>query len=203
MKLLDLFCGAGGAAMGYHRAGFKDITGIDNRSMPRYPFKFIQADALKYLEQHGHEYDVIHASPPCQAYSQATAWRGNRKDHPALIHIVRNKLLQIGKPYIIENVSGGRNHLINALKLCGTILGLPIQRHRFFEVYPYIVKLLPSCKHSKFDYSFDHGGKQKESIYRDAMGVEWMTVLESRQAIPPAYTEWIGKRIMENLTKGS
>lgn len=105
-RLLDLFCGAGGAAMGYHRAGF-DVVGVDIKPQKHYPFEFHQGDALEYVAAHGHEYDVIHASPPCQGYSEETPleYRGN---HPRMIGAVRDALQKIGKPYIIENVDGAR-----------------------------------------------------------------------------------------------
>ena len=131
MKLLDLFCGAGGAAMGYHRAGFDDITGVDIKPMPRYPFKFIQGDALEYLAAHGAEYDVIHASPPCQAYSIMQHANHMRKDHPDLVDSVRDALKQTGKPWIIENVPGAP--LIDPILLCGLSFGLRVIRHRLFE----------------------------------------------------------------------
>jgi len=105
MRLLDLYCGAGGSAMGYHRAGFDDITGIDIHTQPRYPFKFIQGDALEYLAEHGHEYDVIHASPPCPAYSMASMqWRKSGIEYQDLIEPLRELLIANGKPYIIEHV---------------------------------------------------------------------------------------------------
>src|SRR6185369_9776538 len=101
MRLLDLYCGAGGAAMGYFRAGFTDIVGVDIKPQPRYPFTFVQADALEYLTVYGDEFDVIHASPPCQAYSQATAWRGSRANHPDLIGLVQFAVRGTGLPYVI------------------------------------------------------------------------------------------------------
>jgi len=200
MRLLDLFCGAGGAAMGYHRAGFGEIVGVDHLPQIRYPFEFVQADALEFVAEHGTEFDVIHASPPCQAYSRATAWRGSREDHPDLIGIVRDTLIATNRPYIIENVEDARAHLRLSIMLCGTALGLPFRRHRYFELssnFQFI--LVPPCIHLLGDMAFDHGGKQTEREYADAMGCDWMTVLESRQAIPPPYTEWIGKQLLRIL----
>jgi DNA (cytosine-5)-methyltransferase 1 len=182
--------------MGYHRAGFKDIVGVDIEPQPRYPFEFVQGDALEYLEAHGAEFDLIHASPPCQAYSRATAWRGSREKHPNLIDIVRIALLSVDKPYVIENVQDARHLLINPLMLCGTHFGLRIRRHRYFEAPALGLVLTPVCRHDATDYSHDHGGKQPESVYRDAMQCEWMTVQDAREAIPPAYTEWLGRRII-------
>jgi len=199
MRLLDTFCGAGGAAMGYHRAGF-EVVGVDIAPQPHFPFEFHQGDALEYVREHGHEFDVIHASPPCQAYSRATAWRGSREDHPDLIDLTRNALLATGRPYIIENVQEARALLRRPLMLCGTHFGLPIRRHRYFEVPLLGLVLTPTCQHRDTDYSHDHGGKQTEAQYRDAMGCRWMTVHEAREAIPPAYTEWLGRRILEAAT---
>jgi DNA (cytosine-5)-methyltransferase 1 len=158
-RLLDLFSGAGGCAMGYHRAGF-DVVGVDNRTQPRFPFAFVQADALEYLAAHGQEYDAIHASPPCQAYSRATAWRGKRSAHPDLIDATRTALLTTGRPYVIENVQEARFRLREPLMLCGSFFGLRIRRHRYFEAPSLPFVLLPPCTHRAGDLSHDHGGKQ-------------------------------------------
>ena len=208
MKLLDLFCGAGGAAMGYYRAGFTDITGIDIKPMPRYPFKFIQGDALEYLAEHGAEYDVIHASPPCQHYSEQTqpAYRNN---HPDLIAHTRNFLNAIGKPYIIENVEMARSLLVNPVMLCGSMFALKIWRHRYFEIYPIFIMSPMSCNHG-FDpilitgqgsYPKNNGKRYKSPIAekRQAIGIDWMTTSEITEAIPPAYTEFIGRQLMRVL----
>ncbi len=197
-RLLDLFCAAGGAAMGYSRAGF-EVFGVDNRPQPRYPFASVLADALEYLAEHGEEYDVIHASPPCQAYSRATCWAGCREDHPDLIGPVREILMVIGKPYIIENVQEARRLLQFPLMLCGSMFGLRIQRHRYFEVPLLPLILLPDCRHSRADFSFDHGKKQSERVYADAMGCAWMTVQQARQAVPPAYTHYIGGKLLNAI----
>ena len=205
MKLLDLFCGAGGAAMGYYRAGFKDITGIDNQPMPRYPFNFIQADALEYLEERGHEYDVIHASPPCQRYSIITPIAHKGK-HPDLIEPIRTLLIKTGKPYVIENVPGARHLLINPIKLCGTMFRLNLWRHRFFEVNPWKSQLIMCCNHSSLPVLITGTCRKPQGRFentaqecREASGLYWMTRKEMDEAIPPAYTEWLGKRILEAL----
>ena len=144
-KLLDLFAGGGGAAWGYHLAGFQDITGVDIKPQPRYPFRFVQADALEYLAEHGHEYDAIHASPPCQGYSimNNLPWLKGR-EYPLLILPVLEMLESLGKPYVLENVMGARHgakglskrgleaHGLQAGWLCGTMFGLPFYRHRLF-----------------------------------------------------------------------
>jgi DNA (cytosine-5)-methyltransferase 1 len=199
-RLLDLFCGAGGAAMGYHRAGF-DVVGVDVNPQPNYPFEFVQEDALWVLDRWWTgTYDAIHASPPCQHYANVTRWRGNRDNHPALIAEVRGGLQAIGLPWVIENVR--TSQLRGDFMLCGTQFGLPIRRHRYFETSWAGFHLLPPCQHRKSDRSFDHGGKQPESIYRDAMGCDWMTVRESRDAVPPTYTQWIGEQLLAHLEAG-
>ena len=145
MRLLDLFCGAGGAAMGYHRAGFDKIVGVDNVHQPRYPFEFVQADALEYLAEHGHDYEAIHASPPCQGYSimHNLPWLRGR-DYPLLLLPTLEMLEALGKPYVVENVMGARHgsktlkkrgleaHGLKAGWLCGGMFGLPFYRHRLF-----------------------------------------------------------------------
>lgn len=188
--------------MGYARAGF-DVTGIDNRPQPRYPFAFIQADAFEYVAQHGHEYDAIHASPPCQRYSVQTAME-HRGNHPDLIAPVRDLLLATGKPFAIENVENARALLRNPIKLCGSMFGLDLWRHRYFEMWPDILQLTPTCNHSelpvlitgttrrKVGGRFEHTAQQ----CRDASGLFWMTRNEMDEAIPPAFTEWIGRHLM-------
>jgi site-specific DNA-cytosine methylase len=128
MRLLDLFCGAGGCSMGYHRAGF-EVVGVDIKPQKHYPFEFHCADAFAFLEQHGHEFDVIHASPPCQAYS--SAMKHLAKPKPMLIDGVREALIRSGKRWVIENVPGAP--MRNPTILCGTMFGMRIHRHRLFE----------------------------------------------------------------------
>lgn len=223
MKLLDLFCKAGGAAVGYHRAGFDDITGIDIEPQPRYPFRFIQGDALEYLAAHGAEYDAIHASPPCQAYSQAQTLKNNL--HPDLVGPTRELLNAISKPWVIENVEGAPLHA--NLMLCGSMFGLGygdlvLMRHRYFEsgggwnlspFTPY------TCNHdgwaiSVFGNSFLGGPKNGVSynhpngriemgvkVGRIAMGIDWMTGKELSEAIPPAYTEYVGRQLIAAMDR--
>lgn len=212
LRLLDLFSGAGGAAVGYHRAGF-EVVGVDHVPQPRYPFEFVQADALEVLDRlsygvslveddlswHIEDFDAIHASPPCQHYANVTRWKGNQDDHTDLIGPTRNLLEATGLPWIMENVRTAE--LRADFMLCGTVLGLPVRRHRHFETSWSGLVMSTPCQHQPTDYSFDHGAKQPESVYRDAMGCGWMTVAESREAIPPAYTELIGTQLMEHLRR--
>ena len=202
MKLLDTFCGAGGCSMGYHRAGF-DVVGVDLHPQPHYPFEFVQGDAIEYIQAHGHEFDVIHASPPCQHYSGMQHIWDNAKNHPDLIAETRKALQATGKPYVIENVEGAP--LQARLMLCGTMFGLPIIRHRFFECSSLPFVLMRPCDHRNV-YDPWHGPGRTADKFRAAMGIDWMPDAGGgqrtgtvAQAIPPAYTEWIGKRLLEVL----
>lgn len=210
-RLLDLFCGAGGAAMGYSRAGF-EVVGVDIKPQKNYPFEFHQADALEFLAQHGREYDMIHASPPCQAYSITKNLETARADHPVLIEPTREALKNSRKPYVIENVPGAP--LINPIMLCGTMFGLGVIRHRLFEIRPFVVYLTSSCHHNgpvmpmwwksrrialangkTFNYITVAGKSFLMPEAKRAMGIDWMNRDELSQAIPPAYTEFIGKQL--------
>lgn len=207
---LDLFCGAGGATRGYQLAGFY-VVGVDIRQQPHYcGEEFYQSDALEFVAAHGHEFDLIHASPPCQRYSQCTP-REYREGHPDLIGAVRLALQKTGKPYIIENVPGARSLLHEPGMLCGTMFGLPLFRHRYFEVHPQI-HLWPQCHHTEPPVLVSgttrrkSRGRKEYSIAekRAAMGIDWMTTSELDEAIPPAYTEWIGThlRLLEQRNRG-
>lgn len=207
MRLLDLFCGAGGASMGYHRAGF-DVTGVDIQPQPRYPFRFIQADALTYFAEHWQEYDIFHASPPCQAYSSLTP---DKKKHLHLIPEVQAMFRATGKPYIIENVAGAKSFLQNPQMLCGTMFGLNVIRHRFFECHPPIYFAPHGCSHRKkvvrcgrtpdpaTQYHSVAGNFPNITYAKQAMGIDWMNRRELAEAIPPAYTQWLGKQILITL----
>jgi len=213
-RLLDLFCCAGGVAVGYSRAGF-EVVGVDIDPQPNFPFEFIQADALKLPIEFLKSFDVIHASPPCQSYSDLAKRNGNADEWPRLIEPVREMLINSGKPYIIENVEGAP--LLNPVVLCGTMFkGLRVLRHRLFEANFKIIAP-PHGKHPKvhtFDKRKSHygtthdmrdfvqvtgGGNCTIAAARDAMGIDWMTKNELNEAIPPAYTELIGKQLMEHL----
>ena len=228
-RLLDLFCGAGGAGMGYSRAGF-DVVGVDINPQPRYPFEFIQGDAMTFpLEG----FDAIHASPPCQAYTPLRAmW--NAREHANLVAPTRERLMATGLPYVIENVPGAP--MTNPMVLCGSMFGLgtgdaELRRHRLFEVWPVFI-LTPACGHGQRPLTagvYGHAGgsstreKNKPRVIgvygghgrdrrrrtntegfsteerREAMGIDWMTGNELSQAIPPAYTEYIGRRLIQVL----
>jgi DNA (cytosine-5)-methyltransferase 1 len=221
MKLLDLFCGAGGCSVGYHRAGF-DVVGIDIKPQPNYPFEFIQSDVFS-LEFNDYKFlrsfDFIHASPPCQAYVRAGGVQRQGK-HPRYIEPTRAVLIEIGRPYILENVVGAP--LIDPLLLCGTMFGLAVIRHRLFEINAseWVYPPMP-CNHKGTAYSGAYcsvysGGhrpgmwgndaarkgvkiKPQETVeqWQNAMGIDWMDKAELIEAIPPAYTEWIGKLILK------
>ena len=207
-RLLDLYCGAGGASMGYHRAGF-DVVGVDRSPQPRYPFAFIEGDALTVLEAIGSEFDAIAASPPCQRYSAATKQHGRSDAHPDLVDPTRALLLQIGKPYVLENVPGAP--LRNPILLCGSMFGLErLRRHRLFESN--VVLLRMSCRHERqrdvVSVTGNAGGSSRRDgaarfattdVWRELMGIHWMTGRELAEAIPPAYTEYIGKQLREAL----
>jgi DNA (cytosine-5)-methyltransferase 1 len=207
-RLLDGFCGAGGCSVGYARAGF-EVEGVDIELQPHYPFKFHLGDAIEFILEHGHEYDVIHASPPCQRYSEATPTT-HKEQHPDLIGPTRDALLAIGKPYIIENVSGARSLLYRSLMLCGTMFGLTIWRHRYFEIEPIFLLSPATCQHNGRPVVINPGSNARRgrddiqlrhnvTDWREAMGIDWMTGDELSQAIPPAYTEWIGRQLLEVL----
>jgi DNA (cytosine-5)-methyltransferase 1 len=201
--LLDLFCGAGGCAKGYHDAGF-EVVGVDIKPQPHYPYEFHQADALTYPLN---GFDVIHASPPCQAYSASTfEHRKKGNVYPDLLNIVRKRLLVNGKPWIIENVIGAP--VQHGMILCGSQFGLKVRRHRYFETSLFLfapgpcrhiddaISIFGHCRESRIQgYRINHTLKEAQ----DAMGIDWMNQRELTQAIPPAYTRWIGLQFMDLL----
>ncbi len=207
-KLLDLFSGAGGASMGYHRAGF-EVLGVDHVRQPRYPFDFVQADALEYLGrliESGQidEFEAIHASPPCQAYAATRVLKPS--EHPMLIDDTRRPLKEAGLPYVIENVPGAP--LLKPVRLNGQLFGLNVDRERWFECsfdVPFFL-LPPPRKSVKMGRRVQEGdviqvvGHFSGVDYaRRAMGIGWMTRGELAQAIPPAYTHWLGSQLMEAI----
>ena len=213
-RLLDLFCCAGGAGVGYSKAGF-DVVGVDIRPQPNYPLPFIQADALTLDPKFLATFDAIHASPPCQSYSDLAKRNGNGHEWPRLIEPVREMLMKTGLPYVIENVDGAP--LINAVVLCGTMFPkLRVLRHRLFEAN-FIITPPPHKKHPKvhtFDRRKSHFGKTDEwkdfvqvtgggnctlAAAKQAMGIDWMTKGEINESIPPAYAELVGKQLLRQI----
>lgn len=246
MKLLDLYCGAGGAAMGYHRAGF-EVVGVDIKEQPNYPFEFIQSDVFDLTPEFIDSFDIIHASPPCQAYLSVTKLYNNKdkngNTYPDLLAATRELIKH--KEYVIENVTTAK--LIKPIVLCGTMFNLEVIRHRKFEINSGVWVYPPhKCNHKGTirdgayasiingnvprlyaggypgreaeervnykrglikrvsKYLINNGEAQYKSAWNsaiyldwcDAMGIDWMSKYELTQAIPPAYTEWIGKRII-------
>lgn len=214
LRALDLFCCAGGASMGLHRAGF-EVVGVDIAPQKNYPFEFHQADALTFPLD---GFDFIWASPPCQGYSPHVSSRSSKwvptkgKDEPKLIPIVRERLSRTGVPWVIENVVGAE---LNAtLKLCGTMFGLPIARHRLFEGNFLILEPAhPKCSGVAKRYAESRGweyrdmtvtgkGRRKGTSERwsEIMGIDWpMAQHELSEAIPPAYSEFIGRAVIAYL----
>ncbi len=225
--MLDLFCGAGGAAKGYHDAGF-EVVGVDIAGQPSYPYEFIQGDALALLayllngQAHcvtGQRwidlgmFDVIHASCPCQldcAYRRKGHGVGDGYgDH---IAATRDLLTATGLPYVIENVVGARHKLRNPIMLCGSSFGLDVQRHRLFESN--VPMLAPPCDHSwqtpRFPAATNRRAMSRRTVevgvwripldvQQRAMGIDWMALPELSEAIPPAYTEHIGEYLMREV----
>ena len=217
LRLLDLFCCAGGAGMGYARAGF-EVVGMDITPQPRYPLPFIQGDALNLDPKFIAAFDAVHASPPCQSYSDLAKRNRNAHEWPRLIEPVREMLIKYGLPYIIENVDGAP--LIQPIILCGTMFkGLRVIRHRLFETnFPILTP--PHGRHPichTFDkrkgqygktnemrdfVSVNGGGNCSVAAARDAMGIDWMTKNELNEAIPPAYTQFIGEQLLAYMAVG-
>lgn len=249
LRVLDLYCCAGGAGAGYDQAGF-DVFGVDLVPQKRYPFAFHQGDVLAVMAallrgekiaftypdgtvvQLGlADFDAIHASPPCQAHTAMKSMH-NAKDHQDLVPATRALLTASGLPWIMENVPGAP--LLNPIQLCGTMFGLGVedadlQRHRLFET-SFPVALVPECQHGARSTIGVYGGHVRNrrrartiGIYgkgardsvrkfdkgvpdftadqgREAMGIDWMTLAELSQAIPPAYTKWLGSLLMAEVT---
>jgi DNA (cytosine-5)-methyltransferase 1 len=214
MKILDLFCAAGGAARGYADAGF-EVVGVDSAPQPKYPFRFIHADALTLSPDFLASFDAIHASPPCQAHSSITKVTGY--SHADLIPGTRKMLAATGLPWTIENVVGAP--LRDPFLLCGSMFGLEtscganLRRHRLFEANWY-VGLIPECQHKSGLTITITGNTPQSNVVRNkvrvtfsagearrAMGIDWMAVAELRLAIPPAYTRFIGRRLLAHIER--
>ncbi len=216
--LLDLFCGAGGAAMGYHRAGF-DVVGVDIAPQPHYPFEFHQGDAMTWPLD---GYDAIHASPPCQAFTAMSTMWNHRKDHPELVALTRDRLSGTGVTWVIENVRGAP--MPSAVQLCGTAFGLGVEvcdgwrqlrRHRWFESN--IGLWGAACQHhgatiglygdhardrrrTTTERGRDFPDADKLALGQAAMDMPWVDRWRGiSEAIPPAYTEFIGAQLMQHV----
>jgi DNA (cytosine-5)-methyltransferase 1 len=202
--------------MGYHRAGFSEIVVIDIVPQKRYPFNFILGDALEFCVKWGHEFDIIVGSPPCQSYSRLHALAKGK--YPRLIGKTRLVMKATGRPYVIENVATAWRSMENPIMLCGTMFpGLRVQRHRLFECSPVVWFPPATCYHwgrcgnqrllngegKRVTQSFENcdflsisGNGYIAADGRKAMGIDWMTIAELSQAIPPAYTEWLGREML-------
>lgn len=222
MRLLDLFCGGGGAAEGYRRAGFTEIVGVDIAPQPFYPFTFIQDDALDFLRTQGlGSFDAIHASPPCQGFSTIAQVKArNRKPRfPDLIAPTRAALSALGLPYIIENVDGAKKELgPNTLRLTGEMFGLRVHRPRLFELGGWW-GLSPAKVRRQASPVAVYGKPDGRTLWKrtdakelqawssieegqEALGVPWIhDAIQIAEAIPPAYTEFIGRQLLEQLER--
>lgn len=215
MKLLDLFCGAGGAAMGYRQAGFTFVCGVDLEPQPNYVgHMFYQSDALEALATFDlDDFDLIHASPPCQTHVKlgSNRWGKNAARWPDLIEPTRKRLVESGRPYVIENVVGAP--LVDPMLLVGEMFGLATSRPRLFELGGWFAMSPPKMRRQT-DAVAVYGKPDGRRLWtradgselrawssieegREALGVPWMTdELEIREAIPPAYTRFIGEQFI-------
>jgi DNA (cytosine-5)-methyltransferase 1 len=208
--LLDLYCGAGGAGTGYHRAGF-DVVGVDIAPQPNYPHLFIQSDAVAFLRRNWRHFAAVHASPPCQAYSPLGALSPD-KVYPDLLAPTRDALRETGLPYVIENVMSAPLDKASSVVLCGGMFGLRTYRHRRFEPGNGVTLTAPA--HPK--HIIRTATKQRRALWAqgwhvsitgdvgvyvgpEAMGIDWMTGNELCEAIPPAYTELLGGQLITQL----
>lgn len=215
IRVLDLFCGAGGCSVGYMRgftaAGLDvEIVGVDSRPQPNYPFRVVQADAMDYPLD---GFDFIHASPPCQLFSRAghlRAAQGGKASSLDLLTPMRPKIQAAGVPYVIENVPGSP---MDGITLCGSMFGLKVRRHRLFESSEMVLRL--ECRHREqgrpvgvyhvMGDEVPHGGRTARNLEEGqaAMGIDWMTWAELKESIPPAYTEFLASQIAPALTKAA
>ena len=209
--MLDTYCCAGGAAAGYARAGWR-IVGVDKVPQPNYPYEFHQADAVEFINRYGGDFDAHHSSPPCQGYTSLKNQHGN--EWPLLIQPTRRALIRTGRPYVIENVVGARPHLIDPVMLCGEMFGLAVIRHRLFETNWGLTApahrkhrgRVAGWRHGKyFDGPYfavygEGGGKGSVAQWQRAMGIDWTSDRrELAEAIPPAYTQWIGCQLEQQI----
>ncbi len=223
-RLLDLYCCEGGASVGYHEAGF-DVVGVDlfeKNTRSRYPFHSFVGDAVEYANDHGHEYEAIAASPPCHRYSITNAAR--KADYPDLIGATREALAATGKPYIIENVVGAP--LVDPVELCGCMFGmsavdtdgvvLHLRRRRLFESNVALTAPRPhdhegqewiggcygGARRDKYEAKHERKGgyvPRSKAVVQALMGIDWMTWKGMHQAIPPTYTEHLGRQLLATV----
>ncbi|MEV4993129.1 class I SAM-dependent methyltransferase [Streptomyces niveus] len=219
-RVLDAFCCIGGAARGYKRLGFH-VTGVDLRPMPDYAGDhFVQGDAIEYIRAHGHEFDFIHTSPPCQgegAPAKGTNAARNKalgRQYPRLIAPTRTALGTTGRPYVMENVAG--SGVRKDLRLCGEMFGLGVLMHRYFELGGWTTTRPAHPAHRGYVRGWRHGiyrdgpyvaaygkggGKATTEEIRWAKGIDWSTDhFNLREALPPAYTQWIGGAFLASQT---
>jgi DNA (cytosine-5)-methyltransferase 1 len=204
-RIFDGFCGEGGAGMGYHLAGF-DVVGGDIKPQPRYPFTFIQGDSIKFIKEHGHEFDAIHTSPVCKRYTACSVL--NDIKHPDQIPSVREALIAAGKPYIIENVRGAP--LIGPIWLCGCMFGLRTYRLRGFEINGFSTPRMFCRKHTAplakmgrpvqpGEFMHIAGHYSDVALARKIMRMPWGSRDGISQAVPVVYTEYVGRHLMAAL----
>ncbi|MEV6720813.1 SAM-dependent methyltransferase [Streptomyces xanthochromogenes] len=211
-RILDLYCCQGGAAKGYNDAGM-EVTGVDINPQPRYPYRFIQADAIDYVREHGADFDFIHASPPCQLDTDCQRLRGNT--HPDLIGPTRQALNATGRPWIIENVRGAVPKLRTPVLLCGAMFGLQTYRHRYFEASGAFHLVQPrhprhTAPQAKMGrpvppghYGQYIGNFSGVPQARTVMDVPWMNRDGIRECIPPAYTQHIGLALLASCLEAA
>ncbi|WP_238433422.1 DNA cytosine methyltransferase [Micromonospora tarensis] len=220
-EALDLFCCAGGATRGLQQAGFR-VTGVDKVRRANYcGDAFVESDALDVMRDVAflRRFVLVTASPPCQFGSAGAGRWGTRDRHPNLIPPTRELLQAAGVPYVIENIEPNLRHLVDPIVLCGEMFDLGVFRHRGFEAGGGITLTAPA--HLRHRGRIGDGkyvtvtGKSGGRSVRDgiqhgakadwqrAMGIDWMTTREMAQAIPPAYTEWIGRQVMAQLAVGA
>ncbi|MFF2076369.1 DNA methylase [Kitasatospora sp. NPDC058162] len=218
MTVLDAYCNIGGAGMGFWLAGF-DVVGVDILDQPRYPFPFLHGDAIETITAHGERFDLISAGPPCQFDCTLTAGTNQaRRDRYAdLLEPTREALESTSRPYVIEQPPGRASRRMRAdLKLCGEMFGLRVIRHRIFELGGWFALQPPHVPHRGRTAGYRHGvryegryfqvygnggGKGTVPEWQNAMGIHWTTDRrELAEAIPPAYTRFIGEHALLHLS---
>jgi DNA (cytosine-5)-methyltransferase 1 len=215
LRVLVTYCCQGGDSMGWHLAGF-DVTGVDKDPQPRYPFPFIQGDAVEYIRAHGHEYDVVAGSPPCQWYSRT--WKIQQREHPALIGPTREAMQSTGRPWVMENVEEARDDMRSPVMLCGASFALHTYRHRLLEAsfpltapehrehaHPVVKMGRPLKSRAQYaalgqdrdgDWYHAVGNFSNVPYVKADMGVPWMSRDGIRECIPPVYGYWVALQFL-------